>query len=67
MPSITLPAPIVSCLAKIPEDGQGYQIVDITFEDSSVAERVTVLNCTVADIPAKFVGKTIFCVNRSNK
>lgn len=43
---VELPAEIVAKLADLPEQGMGYQIVDITLQNGDVLKNRRVLNAT---------------------
>jgi hypothetical protein len=53
---LQLQSAIVSRLLRFPEDGMGYQIVDLVLVDGRVIPNVTVLNGEIANLPESLRG-----------
>lgn len=47
---IALPERFAAILQAWPEDGMGYQIVDVVFKDGRVLERAVVLNGEILEV-----------------
>jgi hypothetical protein len=56
---ITLPNDVAATLAQMPENGMGYQVVDITFDDGTIAQEAVVFNASLAEVPDVCVGKAV--------
>lgn len=52
---IILPEPWVELLSSMPENGAGYQIVDIELKDNTTLNKVIVLNCSVIELDDKLI------------
>jgi hypothetical protein len=59
MEIVVLPEKFIEQLAETPENGMGYQRVDITFTDETTAKDVIILSCQAAQMPDEHIGKQI--------
>lgn len=51
---IELRKDIISRLLALPENGMGYQIVDLVLADGRIVPNVMIFNCEIADLPESF-------------
>jgi hypothetical protein len=58
----TLPEKWVQYLLRKPENGMGYQRVDVTFDDGSSADDCLVFNAEVIELPDSQEGKGIAAI-----
>lgn len=45
---------IINRLLTLPEDGMGYQLVDLVLADGRIVPNVTIFNCEVANLPDRY-------------
>jgi hypothetical protein len=52
---IELQRDIINRLLALPENGMGYQLVDLVLADGRVVPNVTVFNCEIANLPDRYL------------
>ena len=51
---IELRKDIINRLMRLPENGMGYQLVDLVLADGRVVPNVMIFNCEIANLPEGF-------------